>query len=74
MSNLTFTVPKDLESCALHADDDNGFVFPLRGSVESSIGPFKLEKGHAIATSGEKYKVDIKGFTVTLVKVEASKK
>jgi hypothetical protein len=74
MSNLVFTVQKEYESCALHSDDNNGFVFPLRSQIESVIGVFKLEKGFAITVSEEKYKVDIKGFTVTFSKVETGKK
>jgi hypothetical protein len=44
MNELVFTVPEEYKGCALHAEDDNGFVFPLRSAVENKIGPFCFER------------------------------
>lgn len=68
MSDLVFTVPKEYESCALHAEDDNGFVFYLRSQVENKIGPFTLQNGIATKPNGEKYVVSIEGLTVILTR------
>jgi hypothetical protein len=68
MDKLVFTVPENYKECALHAEDDNGFVFYLRSQVENKIGPFTLQNGFATKPNGEKYVVSIEGLTVILTR------
>jgi hypothetical protein len=50
---MTYKVPAELQSCALHTNDDSGIVPALRHAISCQIGFFKVDNGYLITSAGK---------------------